>query len=180
MDVGNPADEEENERKLLADTSDDELEKFDDEKIDDENKVLDSDSGDEEEKQEDDSKVSIEDEDSDEDDDQDMANEAAVQAIETTLANNPYDYEAHKMLIEKLHSMAELERLRIARENMSSKYPLTPEIWLSWLRDEMKIAVTPEQKMAIMELCEKAVQDYLCETLIFLVMNHANGFNYNS
>ena len=82
------------------------------------------------------------------------------------------------MLIEKMNSMAELERLRIARENMSSNYPLTSELWLFCLRDEMKIAVTPEQKIALMELCEKAVQDYLCKSLIFLVMNPANGFNF--
>ncbi|KAJ8676580.1 hypothetical protein QAD02_012367 [Eretmocerus hayati] len=115
MEMGNTADEEENERKLLADTSDDE----------------------------------------------DAAAEAEVRLIESTLAQNPYDYEAHKLLIEKLHQMGELDRLRLARENMSSKYPLTPEIWLAWLRDEMKLAMTLEQKIAVTELCERAVTDYL-------------------
>ena len=70
-------------RKGIKPLQEDELEKFYDEKIDDENEVL-SDSGDEMEKKEDDSKVSIEDEYSDDYDDDDdevqnsMKNKAEV------------------------------------------------------------------------------------------------------
>ncbi|XP_043267085.1 squamous cell carcinoma antigen recognized by T-cells 3-like isoform X2 [Venturia canescens] len=57
--------------------------------------------------------------------------------------------------------MGELERLRTARENMSSKYPLSPDIWLSWLRDEIKLAMTLEQRDSVTMLCERAIKDYL-------------------
>ncbi|XP_001602582.2 squamous cell carcinoma antigen recognized by T-cells 3 [Nasonia vitripennis] len=155
MDMNEIADEEENERKLLADTSDEESEDI--EKIDDE--VLTSDSEAEGVKVED---KDMEDEDSDgNSDDEDEANEAEVRLIEAKLATDPYDYDTHKKLIEKLQSMGELERLRAARESMSQKYPLTTEIWLSWLRDEIKLAETSEEKKAVIELCERAVNDYL-------------------
>lgn len=161
MDISGIADEEENERKLLADTSDEEND--DVEKIDDEVLASDSGSADEEVKAQD---KGMEDEDSDDNsDDEDEANEAEVRLIEAQLTNDPYNYDAHKKLIEKLQSMGELERLRAARESMSQKFPLTAEIWLPWLRDEIKLAETPEEKKAIIELCERAVNDYLCEYL---------------
>jgi len=135
MDTTNAIDEEEEERKLLADTSDNE---------------------------------DVDDEESDDDDDDDTLNEqneTEIRRIKGILAANPYEYEAHKSLIEKLQKMGDLDRLRLAREDMSSKFPLTPEIWLSWLKDEMKLALTPNEKNAVMELCERAVNDYLCKAV---------------
>ncbi|XP_078042817.1 spliceosome associated factor 3, U4/U6 recycling protein [Augochlora pura] len=101
-----------------------------------------------------------EDEDNDDDDDKN-ADEAEVKALEAALAQTPYDYASHVALINKLQKMGELERLRAARENMSSKYPLSPELWLSWMRDEIKIATTPEERAEVVKLCERAVKDYL-------------------
>ncbi|XP_076749352.1 spliceosome associated factor 3, U4/U6 recycling protein [Xylocopa sonorina] len=101
------------------------------------------------------------DDDQDEEDDEEDVDEAEVKVLETSLAQNPYDYASHVALITKLQKMGELERLRVARENMSSKYPLSPELWLSWMHDEIKLAVTPEQKAEVVKLCERAVKDYL-------------------
>lgn len=111
------------------------------------------------------------DDDQDEDDDEEDADEAEVKALETSLVQNPYDYTNHVALINKLQKMGELERLRAARENMSSKYPLSPELWLSWMRDEIKLAVTSEQKSELVKLCERAVKDYLCKLVTFNVVN---------
>ncbi|CAB0034952.1 unnamed protein product [Trichogramma brassicae] len=163
MDLNNPVDDEETERKLLA-GSDEELD--DEGKLDDENVDLGSDS--DEEKMETSTAAATKGSDSDDDSDSDdndeednAADEAEVQNFVSILEQNPYDYEAHKSLIEKLQTMGCLDRLRNARENMSAKYPLTSEIWLSWLKDEMKLAVTPEQKLPVLELCDRAVKDYL-------------------
>ncbi|OAD52710.1 Squamous cell carcinoma antigen recognized by T-cells 3 [Eufriesea mexicana] len=101
------------------------------------------------------------DEEDDEEDDDGDADEAEVRVLETSLAENPYDYASHVALINKLQKMGELERLRIARENMNTKYPLSPELWLSWMRDEIKLATTPEQKAEVIKLCDRAVKDYL-------------------
>lgn len=101
--------------------------------------------------------------DQDEDDDEEDADEAEVKVLEATLAQNPYDYASHVAIINKFQRMGELERLRSARENMSSTYPLSPELWLSWMRDEIKLATTTEQKAEVAKLCERAVKDYLCK-----------------
>ncbi|XP_014219873.1 squamous cell carcinoma antigen recognized by T-cells 3 [Copidosoma floridanum] len=106
------------------------------------------------------------DDDDDEDDDDDGdgnedEDEAEVKVYESTVTAQPYNYDAHKLLINKLHSMGELERLRAARENMSSTFPLTSDIWLAWIKDEIKLSITSEQKLIVLELCERAVQDYL-------------------
>ncbi|KZC14699.1 PREDICTED: squamous cell carcinoma antigen recognized by T-cells 3-like [Dufourea novaeangliae] len=99
--------------------------------------------------------------DQNEDDDEEDADEAELKVLETSLAQNPYDYTSHIAIIDKLQKMGELERLRAARENMSSKYPLSPELWSSWMRDEIKLATTPEEKAEVVNLCERAVKDYL-------------------
>ncbi|XP_076641280.1 spliceosome associated factor 3, U4/U6 recycling protein [Halictus rubicundus] len=99
--------------------------------------------------------------DQNEEDDDEDADEAEVKVLEASLAQNPYEYASHVALINKLQKMGELERLRVARENMSSKYPLSPDLWLSWMRDEIKLATTSEQKAEVIKLCERAVKDYL-------------------
>lgn len=110
-------------------------------------------------------KTSSDEEDEDDDDENEDADEAEVKILETSLIENPYDYSSHLALITKLQRMGELDRLRLARENMSSKYPLSPDIWLAWLRDEIKLAITPEQRTAVTQLCERAVVDYLCKSV---------------
>ncbi|XP_011166941.2 squamous cell carcinoma antigen recognized by T-cells 3 isoform X2 [Solenopsis invicta] len=101
-----------------------------------------------------------EDDDDDDDNDEDV-NEAEVKALEASLSTNPYDYSSHVALINKLHTMGELDRLRTARNNMSNIYPLSPELWLAWLSDEINLATTDEQKAEIVRLCERATKDYV-------------------
>lgn len=110
---------------------------------------------------------SSDDDDEDDNDDED-ANEAEVKSLETNLLKNSYDYGSHVALINKLQKMGELERLRIARENMSIVYPLSPELWLSWIKDEINCAYTAEQKDNIVKLCKRAVNDYLCKPLFHI------------
>ncbi|EFN81702.1 squamous cell carcinoma antigen recognized by T-cells 3 [Harpegnathos saltator] len=98
---------------------------------------------------------------SDSSDDTEDANEAEVKSLEANLATNSYDYGSHVALINKLRKMGELERLRIARENMSIVYPLSPDLWLSWIQDEISCATTTDQKDNIVKLCERAVKDYI-------------------
>ncbi|XP_047369403.1 squamous cell carcinoma antigen recognized by T-cells 3-like [Vespa velutina] len=120
--------------------------------------------------------------DDDEGEDDEDADEAEIKILETLLSQNPYDYSSHVALIKKFETMGELERLRGARENMSSKYPLSPELWLSWIRDEIKLAVNTEEKAEVIKLCERAVKDYLSvdiwlEYLQFSIGNMDNEKN---
>ncbi|XP_071561281.1 squamous cell carcinoma antigen recognized by T-cells 3 [Temnothorax nylanderi] len=98
---------------------------------------------------------------SDDDDDDEDVNETEVKSLEASLSTNPYDYASHVALINKLHAMGELDRLRAARNNMSNMYPLSPELWLVWISDEVKLATTDEQKAEVVELCERAIKDYV-------------------
>jgi len=108
--------------------------------------------------------VKAESESDDDDDDDEDANEAEVKSLETSLSTNPYSsISNHEALIKKLHTMGELDRLRAARNNMSNIFPLSPESWLLWIRDEIKLATTDEQKAEVMELCERALKDYVCK-----------------
>lgn len=112
------------------------------------------------------------DNDDDDDDNDEAIDEAEVKSLQAFLTENPYDYATHVALINKLHKMGELDRLRTARDNMSNMYPLSPELWLSCIRDEIKLAVTPEQKAEIVKLCERAVKDYTCKSLFYCTEFH--------
>lgn len=104
---------------------------------------------------------------SDSDDDEVNADEAEVQSLQALLRGNPYDYASHTALINKLREMEnERYRLQDARQNMSNAYPLSPELWLSWIRDEIKLVTMAEERAEVTQLCERAVEDYICKFLL--------------
>ncbi|XKL64324.1 hypothetical protein PGB90_004410 [Kerria lacca] len=76
------------------------------------------------------------------------------------ILNDKTDYCAYVELIQVLSSLKELEELRSARENFNKEYPLSPEMWISWIEDEKAIACTNEEKQHINTLFERALQDY--------------------
>uniref|UniRef100_A0A803VV56 Squamous cell carcinoma antigen recognized by T cells 3 n=1 Tax=Ficedula albicollis TaxID=59894 RepID=A0A803VV56_FICAL len=45
---------------------------------------------------------------------------------------------------------------------MSELFPLTEEIWLDWLKDEIKMASEISEREKVYELFERAVKDYIC------------------
>ena len=53
------------------------------------------------------------------------------------------------------------EKLRAAREAMHKHYPMTEQLWLEWLQDEMISSESAASKKQIDQLFQKAVQDYL-------------------
>ena len=53
------------------------------------------------------------------------------------------------------------EKLRIARESMQERYPLTEQLWLEWLHDEAVTASSVTEIEQAHQLFRKAVQDYL-------------------
>ena len=40
-------------------------------------------------------------------------------------------------------------------------------LWISWLKDEISIAASDEERSKIVELFERAVQDYLCKEFLY-------------
>lgn len=52
-----------------------------------------------------------------------------------------------------------LAELRQAREAMDSRFGVGEALWLDWLSDEMLLANSCEERLAVTELCQKAVSD---------------------
>lgn len=100
-------------------------------------------------------KPTMEESDSDSDDDE----LPDLPTLEQQLQSQP-DFAAHSALVEgyRLHGL--LDKLRLARQEMSEKFPLTEEQWKQWIGDEMTIATTEEAKHQTCELFERALNDY--------------------
>ncbi|XP_064613155.1 squamous cell carcinoma antigen recognized by T-cells 3-like [Liolophura sinensis] len=83
--------------------------------------------------------------------------------LESQVKENPFMYAGHVELISALREAGELERLRAARETMSTIFPLSEDLWLAWLKDEISMASgeSAEQRAVVERLFERAVQDYL-------------------
>ncbi|KAM9743797.1 squamous cell carcinoma antigen recognized by T-cells 3 isoform 1-T1 [Menidia menidia] len=101
----------------------------------------------------------------DEDDDSsedEKENEAEIQRLEEQLSINAFDYNCHVDLIKLLKQEGELIRLRKARQKMSELFPLTEEIWLDWLKDEIRLTEEESNREKVYDLFERAVKDYIC------------------
>ncbi|KAM4577241.1 squamous cell carcinoma antigen recognized by T-cells 3 isoform 2-T2 [Odontesthes bonariensis] len=101
----------------------------------------------------------------DEDDDSsedEKENEAEIQRLEEQLSINAFDYNCHVDLIKLLKQEGELSRLRKARQKMSELFPLTEEIWLDWLKDEIRLTEEESNREKVYDLFERAVKDYIC------------------
>ncbi|ESO95367.1 hypothetical protein LOTGIDRAFT_188648 [Lottia gigantea] len=97
---------------------------------------------------------------SDDDGENDLALELIAQLREK-INENPYLYDNHTEIIKLLKSSGELEKLREARENMSKYFPLTAELWLDWIKDEIRMIEDDfKDRDNIYQLFSRAVQDY--------------------
>ncbi|XP_032899062.1 squamous cell carcinoma antigen recognized by T-cells 3 isoform X2 [Amblyraja radiata] len=94
--------------------------------------------------------------------DDEQENEAEIQRLEEQLSISAYDYNCHIDLIKLLRQEGELVKLRCARQTMSELFPLTEELWLDWLKDEIRMAEKPHDREKVYELFEKAIKDYIC------------------
>lgn len=96
------------------------------------------------------------------------------------LGESSYAYDSHLQLISLLHkgfvthslppegsdepgqdphTFGLLAELRQARESMDSRFAVGEDIWLDWLSDEVTLASSSEERIAVTELFQKSVQD---------------------
>ena len=88
------------------------------------------------------------------------------------LAANPFSYDSHAQLINLLHqgllnhshvlspaSYDLLHELQSARETMSSRFALGEDLWADWIQDQILLASSLEDKISVMELCGKGVEE---------------------
>lgn len=100
-----------------------------------------------------------------EDSDNEMTalDEETITRLEEALSSNPYHYDGHVSLIANMRKGLErpeiLLKIRQARERMRKLFPLSEQLWLQWIGDEMLL--NSEDKELIKKLFEAAVSDYL-------------------
>lgn len=106
------------------------------------------------------------------------ADQKTVNDLESYLAENSYAYDSHVQLINLLHQgfVAHvydasghalhdpreynlLSDLRQARDAMDSRFAVGEDLWKDWIQDESLLARSGEERMSVMELCHKAVQE---------------------
>ncbi|XP_049285135.1 squamous cell carcinoma antigen recognized by T-cells 3 isoform X2 [Anopheles funestus] len=80
--------------------------------------------------------------------------------ILTKIAGDKYNYDNYAELLEVAHQMNDLEKIRQSAEIFSAMYPLSPEIWLKWLKIESSLATTDEQVEKVEKLFQRALNDY--------------------
>ncbi|TRY71315.1 hypothetical protein DNTS_002252 [Danionella cerebrum] len=119
-------------------------------------------------------------ENSEEEDEEDTSedereNEAEIQRLEEQLSINAFDYNCHVDLIKLLRQEGKLHRLRKARQKMSELFPLTEEIWLDWLKDEIRITEDDSDREKVYELFERAVKDYICPEIWLEFVQYSIG-----
>ncbi|XP_066330580.1 uncharacterized protein [Miscanthus floridulus] len=100
--------------------------------------------------------------DSDSDDEGAAAvDELRIQTLEQSLREQPLDYETHVQYIQCLRKSGNIEKLRMAREEMNKYFPLTPKMWQEWAKDEISLSSSEESFGDIEKLYERGVQEYL-------------------
>ena len=102
-----------------------------------------------------------------------------VAELITYLATNPFAYESHVQLVKLLHQGLVshmhahssstspgdphdydlLQDLQSAREAMNTTFAMGEDLWVEWIEDQKILAVTLEDKISVIESCEKAVQE---------------------
>lgn len=110
-----------------------------------------------------------------------------IQQLSSQLVENSQNYNVHISLIRLLHqgfvahifppdSPSDFQEphqyplladLRQARTAMDSRFPVGEELWRQWIEDECILARTVEDRVAVMELCQKAVQEELGSTKLW-------------
>uniref|UniRef100_A0A182QHB1 RRM domain-containing protein n=1 Tax=Anopheles farauti TaxID=69004 RepID=A0A182QHB1_9DIPT len=107
--------------------------------------------------------TNTEDEDTEDDDiDESFESKHIKEYIEilTKIAGDKYNYDNYAELLEVAHQMDDLEKIRQSAEIFAAMYPLSPEIWLRWLKIESSLASTDEQVEKVEKLFQRALNDY--------------------
>ncbi|XP_018324377.1 squamous cell carcinoma antigen recognized by T-cells 3 [Agrilus planipennis] len=92
--------------------------------------------------------------------------EGRAEELERQLADNKYLYDVHVELVNLYRQIGDLKSMRAAYERFYELFPLTPELWLTWLKIEMELAISPEDKKNVLGLFEKAVEDYFNQFVV--------------
>lgn len=103
------------------------------------------------------------------------------------LTSNPFAYESHVQLINLLHqgflnhvrpspsqqgdphTYDLLPDLQNARETMDSRFALGEDLWADWVKDRILLARSLDDRISIMELCQRAVDEEPSSTKLWVI-----------
>ncbi|XP_045461215.1 squamous cell carcinoma antigen recognized by T-cells 3 [Harmonia axyridis] len=98
-------------------------------------------------------------------DDEDQIMEIRCKELEKQLLENKYMYDLHLELVDLYEKLADIHSLRAAYQRFHECFPLTPKLWLRWIKTEINVATSEEEKQHILQLFDLAVEDYLSVNL---------------
>ncbi|WEW60200.1 Splicing factor [Emydomyces testavorans] len=128
--------------------------------------------------------------------------EARKQATElcSEIQRNPHAYDARVKFIKLLHQgfvdhvyppsspssrgdphrYDVLKDLRAAREELDNLFAIGEDLWAEWIQDESLLARTVEERISVMELCQRSVEEEFGSTKLWIVYGDWMLYLYDS
>ncbi|KAE8413364.1 hypothetical protein BDV36DRAFT_37530 [Aspergillus pseudocaelatus] len=116
------------------------------------------------------------------------------------IQENPQSYDAHVNFVRLLHAgfvnhvyppnnpeihgdprkYDLLKDMRTAREEMDKLFALGEDLWAEWIQDESMLAQTVDERIAVMEFCQRSVEEEYGSTKLWSIYGEWVLYLYNS
>ncbi|KAH8693899.1 putative pre-mRNA splicing factor [Talaromyces proteolyticus] len=128
--------------------------------------------------------------------------EAQQQAAQlfSHIQENPHSYESHVQFVRLLHTgfvnhvypphnpdahgdprgYDLLNDLRSAREEMDKLFAMGEDLWIEWIQDETLIARSVDERIAVLELCRRSVEEEYGSTKLWTMFGDWMLYLYNA
>ncbi|EAS34587.3 pre-mRNA splicing factor [Coccidioides immitis RS] len=78
------------------------------------------------------------------------------------------------------HKYDVLKDLRAAREELDNLFAIGEDLWVEWIQDESLLARTVEERISVMELCQRSVEEEFGSTRLWIIYGDWMLYLYNS
>lgn len=126
--------------------------------------------------------------------------QASATQLFAHIQENPHAYESHVQFIQLLHAgfvnhvyppdapdahgdprkYDLLQDLRSAREEMDRLFAMGEDLWADWIQDESMLAQTVDERIAVMELCRRAVEEEYGSTKLWTIFGEWMLYLYSA
>lgn len=116
------------------------------------------------------------------------------------IQENPHSYDAHVQFIRLLHAgfinhvyppdnpevhgdprkYDLLKDMRVAREEMDKLFAMGEDLWAEWIQDESMLAQSVDERIAVMELCQRSVEEEYGSTKLWNIYGEWVLYLYNA
>lgn len=118
----------------------------------------------------------------------------------TRIHDNPQSYDAHVNFIRLLHDgfvnhvyppnnpdihneprgYDLLKDMRTAREEMDKLFAMGEDLWAEWIQDESMLASSANERVAVMELCQRSIEEEYGSTKLWAIYGEWVLYLYNA